>query len=229
MNTFGIGLFQEPEEFVALYLGLKKDTPRFLERLEGLLQRTKSPPLALTFTYHFLSDKTEEELSLDVIRFISQLADLSQGVSMSSSLHGILGESGFLTELRHSLTHKTMVKGSILQLGKMLILQELEDKYWKTTIDKLRETYALSAQKVEVYYGNIYKTELKEDLSWLQPQLSSNYFQTCSNYEYKEHIAPVIEQIKTSPMTVDELQKYYTSVSEQKQIIFEILLFQSYL
>ena len=60
MNTFGIALFQEPEEFVALYLGLKKDTPRFLERLEGLLQRTKSPPLALTYTYHFLSDKTEE-------------------------------------------------------------------------------------------------------------------------------------------------------------------------
>lgn len=68
---------------------------------------------------------------------------------MSSSLNGILGESGFLTELRHSLTHKTMVKGSILQLGKMLILQELEDKYWKTTIDKLKETYALSGQKVE--------------------------------------------------------------------------------
>jgi hypothetical protein len=148
---------------------------------------------------------------------------------MSSSLHGILGESGFLTELRHSLTHKTMVKGSILQLGKMLILQELEDKYWKTTIDKLRETYALSAQKVEEQYRKIYKTELNEDLSWLHFQLSSSYFQACSNYEYKEHITPVIEQIRTTPMTVDELQKYYSGVSEQKQSIFEILLFQSYL
>lgn len=98
------------------------------------MHRTKSPPLALTYTYHFLTDKTEEELSLDVIRFVSQLADLSQGVSMSSSLQGILSESSFLTELRHSLTHKTMVKGSILQLGKSLILQELEDKYWKTTV-----------------------------------------------------------------------------------------------
>jgi hypothetical protein len=75
---------------VALYLGLRVDVPRFLERLSVLLHRTKSPPLALTYTYHFLVDKTEEELSLDVIRFVSQLADLSQGVSMSSSLHGIL-------------------------------------------------------------------------------------------------------------------------------------------
>ena len=122
-----------------------------------------------------------------------------------------------------------MVKGSILQLGKMLILQELEEKYWKTTIDKLRETYALSASKVEEYYGKIYKAELNEDLSLLQPQLSSNYFQTCSNYEYKEHINPVIEQIKTTLMTVEELQKYYSSVSDQKKAIFEILLFQSYL
>lgn len=30
-------------------------------------------------------------------------------------------------------------------------------------------------------------------------------------------------------MTVDDLRKYYSSVSEQKQNIFEILLFQSYL
>ncbi len=89
------------------------------------MQRTKSPPIAITYTYHFLKDKTEEELSLDVIRFISQLADISQGISMSTSLHGILTESSFLTELRHSLTHKTMVKGSILQLSKTMIIEEL--------------------------------------------------------------------------------------------------------
>jgi hypothetical protein len=77
---------------------------------------------------------------------------------MSSSLQGILSESGFLTELRHSLTHKTMVKGRILQLGKILILQELEDKYWKTTIDKLRETYAISTDKVNEYYRKIYRS-----------------------------------------------------------------------
>ena len=91
--------------------------------LEEALRRTKSPPLAVTYTYHFLKDKSEEELSLDVIRFISQLADVSPGVSMSGSLHGILSESAFLTELRHNLTHKTMVKGNILLLGRKLILK----------------------------------------------------------------------------------------------------------
>jgi hypothetical protein len=90
MNTFGISLFSQPEEMVALYLGMRTATGKFLEHVEKLLQRTKSPPIAITYTYHFLKDKTEEELSLDVIRFISQLADISQGVSMSSSLNGIL-------------------------------------------------------------------------------------------------------------------------------------------
>ncbi len=75
---------------------------------------------------------------MDIIRFVSQLADVSPGVSMNSSLHGILSESSFLTELRHSLTHKTMVKGTILLLGKSLILQELEQKYWVATCNKLR-------------------------------------------------------------------------------------------
>jgi hypothetical protein len=109
-----------------LYLGIKVQTELFLKHLEKLMHRTKSPPLALTYTHHFLKDKSEEELSLDIIRFVSQLADLSTGVSMASSLHGILEESSFLTELRHNLTHKTMVKGSILSLAKRLILKELE-------------------------------------------------------------------------------------------------------
>lgn len=69
---------------------MKKHTEKFLEHLEKLLHRTKSPPLALTYTYHFLKDKSEEEVSLDVIRFVSQLSDLSSGVSMASSLQGIL-------------------------------------------------------------------------------------------------------------------------------------------
>jgi len=125
MNTFGVSLFKEPEEFVALHLGLKTHTHACLSFLERLLHRTKSPPLAITYTYHFLKDKTEEELSLDIIRFVSQLADVSPGVSMNSSLQDILSESSFLTELRHSLTHKTMVKGTILLLGRRLILQEL--------------------------------------------------------------------------------------------------------
>lgn len=107
---------------IALHLGMRTQTAKFLAYAEKLLQRTKSPPIAITYTYHFLKDKTEEELSLDVIRFISQLADISQGVSMSSSLNGILTESSFLTELRHSLTHKTMVKGTILLLSRDMII-----------------------------------------------------------------------------------------------------------
>ena len=42
---------------------------------------------------------------------------------MSGSLQGILSESSFLTELRHNLTHKNMVKGSILSLARSLILK----------------------------------------------------------------------------------------------------------
>lgn len=76
-----------------------------------------------------------------MIRFVSQLADLSPGVSMSSSLYNILNESGFLTELRHNLTHKTMVKGTILQLARKLILDELYQKYWQTTKNNLVKTY----------------------------------------------------------------------------------------
>ena len=44
---------------------------------------------------------------------------------MSGSLHNILEESAFLTELRHNLTHKNMVKGSILILAKNMVLEEL--------------------------------------------------------------------------------------------------------
>jgi len=123
-------------------------TPLFLNTIEKILHRTKSPPIAINYTYQFLKDKTEEELSLDVIRFVSQLADLSPGVSMSSSLYNILRESGFLTELRHSLTHKTMVKGSILQLARKLILDELHEKYWEMTRDSLVKTYNIDKLKV---------------------------------------------------------------------------------
>jgi hypothetical protein len=125
MHTFNIGLFKEPEVFIALHLGMNRKREQFLAWLETALQRTRSPPIALSFTYQLLREKTEEELSLDLIRFISQLSDLSPGVSMSSSLYGVLSESSFLTELRHNLTHKTMVKGAVLQLARRLILQEL--------------------------------------------------------------------------------------------------------
>ena len=130
MNNFGISLFREPEEMIAIYLGMKDNVDSFLKHIETVMHRTKSPPLAVIYTYQFMKDKTEEELSLDVIRFISQLADLSPGVSMSGSLHNVLAETAFLTELRHNLTHKTMVKGNILSLGRQLILDELDNKYW---------------------------------------------------------------------------------------------------
>lgn len=181
---------------IALHLGMRTLTARFLTYAEKLLQRTKSPPIAITYTYHFLKDKTEEELSLDVIRFISQLADISQGVSMSSSLNGILGESSFLTELRHSLTHKTMVKGTILLLSKNMIVDELDLKFWRATIQKLIDTYSLSADKVNRYYQCIYESEYALDLSWLSASHSLEYFKTCSNYEYKEHIAEIILKFK---------------------------------
>jgi hypothetical protein len=132
-----------------------------------------------------MRDKTEEELSLDVIRFVSQLADLSPGVSMSSSLYNVLKESSFLTELRHSLTHKTMVKGSILQLARKLILDELGEKYWAATRDALVKTYYLDKSKVESYFEEIYHYQYRRDLDWLRPNYALDYFQACSNYEYK--------------------------------------------
>lgn len=71
---------------------------------------------------------------------------------MSSSLHGILEESSFLTELRHNLTHKNMVRGTILALSRNLILDELEDKYWKAACAKIKDTYRLNLDKINQYY-----------------------------------------------------------------------------
>lgn len=67
---------------------------------------------------------------------------------MASSLQGILGESSFLTELRHNLTHKTMVKGSILSLARRLILKELDEKYWQITLEKMKQTYSIKVSLV---------------------------------------------------------------------------------
>ena len=83
-----------------------------------------------------------------MIRFVSQLADLSSGVSVGSSLQGVLDESSFLTELRHSLTHKTMVKGTVLVLARKMILKELQEKYWEVMLNKIRETYAIDVKSV---------------------------------------------------------------------------------
>jgi hypothetical protein len=54
---------------------------------------------------------------------LSQLSDISEGVSMSSSLNNVIDESSFLTELRHNLTHKANIKGKILQMGKEIIIK----------------------------------------------------------------------------------------------------------
>ena len=77
---------QERQDVVKVLANVDK----FLSFLHHALKRTKSPPLAVTYTYLFLMQKNQEELSLDILRFISQLADLSPGVSMSGSLHNIL-------------------------------------------------------------------------------------------------------------------------------------------
>lgn len=72
---------------------------------------------------------------------------------MASSLQGIITESTFLTELRHNLTHKNMVKGSILTLARKLILQELYEKYWQATCEKLISTYRLDQTILNQYYS----------------------------------------------------------------------------
>jgi hypothetical protein len=229
MNTFGLALFQQPEEFIALHLGINIHLKAFAEHLEQLLQRSKSPPLALVYTCRFLRDKSEEELSLDVVRFVSQLADVSPGVSMSGSLHGILTESAFLTELRHNLTHKTMVKGSILALARQLILQELEDKYWKVGFEKVKSTYRLKPALVQEYYQRIYGCSYEGNLEALVMRHDLDYFLSCSNYEFKEHIATVIAAFGQGKVSSTDLTKYHEEVGSQKQIIFVVVLLQTYL
>jgi hypothetical protein len=77
-------------------------------------------------------------MSLSIIRFVSQLSDVSEGVSVSSSLFNVIGESQLLTELRHNLTHKAMVKGKIIEVAKKLITEELKNKYWGAMQAKIR-------------------------------------------------------------------------------------------
>lgn len=90
--------------------------------LEKLQSRSKHVPLAITYTLEFMKAANEAELSLTLIRFISQLADVSAGVSMASSLHYVLDDSSLLTEIRHSLTHKAKANGEILSMSRRMIL-----------------------------------------------------------------------------------------------------------
>ena len=53
-----------------------------------------------------------------------------------------------MTELRHSLTHKTMVKGTVLVLARKMILKELQEKYWEVMLNKIRETYAIDVKGI---------------------------------------------------------------------------------
>ena len=58
MNTFGVSLFKEPEQFVAARLALQTERQAFLAFLGHCLARSKGPPLALTYTYLFLQPQS---------------------------------------------------------------------------------------------------------------------------------------------------------------------------
>ena len=62
---------------------------------------------------------------------------------MQSSLSFIIDNSSFLTELRHNLTHRVMVKGLVISRGREMIVKELKDKYWRVMFDKVWGTYCI--------------------------------------------------------------------------------------
>ena len=113
---FTISIFPDQQYFIALYLSLFDQPSKALPMLAPLLQRTKNPPISIVYTHEFLRPKSNEEYALDIVRFVSQLSDLSDGVSVSSSLQSVIMESSLLTEVRHNLTHKGMVSNDIVKL-----------------------------------------------------------------------------------------------------------------
>lgn len=157
---FGISIFKDPEHFVALALSIFNNKHRAIKQLEDLLHRTKNPPISIIYTLEFLRDKSSQEHSLDIIRFISQLSDLSEGYSVSTSLRDVIGESSFLTEIRHNLTHKTMVSKELIDVSKELILKDLDQKYWQITMQKYFQTFDLDLPKIHSHYQRIYGEEL---------------------------------------------------------------------
>lgn len=71
---------------MALTLSLFHKPTQGLKELGRLLRRSKNPPLSAQYTYELLSDKSTAAYGLDIVRFISQLADLSQGTSIVESV-----------------------------------------------------------------------------------------------------------------------------------------------
>ena len=55
------------------------------------------------------------------------------------------------------------------------------------------------------------------------------YFKKCSNYEYKEHITPIITYFKEGKLSSLELSSYLEEVSQYKKVVFVTLLLQIYL
>lgn len=81
---------------------------------------------------------------------------------MQSSLSFIIENSSFLTELRHNLTHRVMVKGLVIERGKEMILSELKEKYWKIMFEKVWKTYFIDKEKVDKIFGKIISKNMCE-------------------------------------------------------------------
>ena len=82
-----------------------------------------------------------------------------------------------------------------------MILQELEEKYWKSTCDKVVATYCLDPVLIEEHYRLICGHSFDGDLSHYVVRHPLQYFIDCSNYEFKEHIATVIRDFKLCRIT----------------------------
>lgn len=81
---------------MALALSLFDKPRQGLAELEVCLRRCRNPPISAVYTYELLMEKPMASYALDVVRFVSQLADLSKGSSISESV-GILKEGSLLS------------------------------------------------------------------------------------------------------------------------------------
>lgn len=55
-----------------------------------MLSRIKNPPISALHTVDILKSTSPENQGLELIRYLSQLSDISEGTSMSTSLKGII-------------------------------------------------------------------------------------------------------------------------------------------
>lgn len=181
---------------MALALSLFDQPEKGLAELELLLRRSRAPPISVVYTYELLRPKEAQSYALDLVRFVSQLADLSEGSSVSESV-SMLGEGSFLSEIRHSLTHRYMPSEEIILLARKLVLRDLREKYWKMVYDQIVEEGVYSLSRLEQEHSRIFGVTLQLEPEGLTSHITQDTLVTIKNYQFKKKLPLYLEHLNS--------------------------------